>query len=695
MNARKNLHLEQSAKLLASIPKPSLLVYDRETTPWWKQILDPRSDMVRRWNYFFLLTSIGSLFLDPLYLLLPSVTAESVCISMDLAMRILLTFWRSVVDIFSIMHISMKFRLAYVAKDSKVFGRGELVMDPRSIAIRYLKTDFIFDLAASFPLPQILIWFVIPATTHNTASRDNHSLSLAIMLQYIPRIRSIFPLTRQILKTSGSLAQTSWAGAAYNLMLYVLASHVLGAVWYLLSVERQYACWKQECKKEWNGTHSPSCELSFLDCTIAEGPARDAWLQTTKLMTTCNPRGNSIDFQFGMFAEAFVEEVSSENFIPKLFYCLWWGLKNLSSYGQGLMTGTYKGENLFSSFICIAGLVLFALLIGNMQAYMQSTSARLEQWRVRRSDTEEWMRHRQLPEELQDRVRRFIQYQWLATRGVDEEEIVKSLPLDLKRGIQRHLCLALVRQVSFFSQLDDQLLDAICEHLVPSLNTKDTYIIREDDPVNEMLFIIRGQLESSTTNGGRSGFFNSITIKPGDFCGEELLTWALVPSSDHLPSSTRTVKCLTEVEAFALRAEDLKFVAKQFKRLHSKKIQHAFRYYSHQWRTWGTCFIQVAWRRYKRKVLTEELMKKESLYYKYMAESAKNHDFEGEQSEGSSKDHRNEQHLGATILASQFATNTRRGVDQKLARVNPDDPSLKMPKMFKPDEPDFSAGGYD
>lgn len=109
----------------------------------------------------------------------------------------------------------------------------------------------------------------------------------------------------------------------------LMSVQVLGAMWYLLSVERQYSCWKQECKKEYNGTHSPSCELSFLDCSTAGGPARDAWLQTTKLLTTCNPRANSIDFQFGMFAEAFVEEVSSENFIPRLFYCLWWGLKNL------------------------------------------------------------------------------------------------------------------------------------------------------------------------------------------------------------------------------------------------------------------------------------------------------------------------------------------------------------------------------
>ncbi|XP_028105497.1 probable cyclic nucleotide-gated ion channel 16 isoform X1 [Camellia sinensis] len=324
-----------------------------------------------------------------------------------------------------------------------------------------------------------------------------------------------------------------------------------------------------------------------------------------------------------------------------------------------------------------------------MQTYLASTTARLEEWRVKRRDTEEWMRHRQLPPDLQDRVRRFVQYKWLATRGVDEEEILQALPLDLRRQIQRHLCLALVRRVPFFSQMDDQLLDAICERLVSSLSTKDTYIVREGDPVNEMLFIIRGQLESSTTNGGRSGFFNSITLKPGDFCGEELLTWALMPSSNlNLPSSTRTVRSLTEVEAFALRAEDLKFVANQFKRLHSKKLQHAFRYYSHQWRTWGACFIQAAWRRLKRKKLADELSRQENLYYMQLSDGEGNNgdDYEDSGGESPAMD-TSVQQLSATFLASKFAANTRRGVAHKVSLVGPP----AMPKLFKPDEPDFSA----
>uniref|UniRef100_M0ZIH0 Cyclic nucleotide-gated ion channel 18 n=3 Tax=Solanum TaxID=4107 RepID=M0ZIH0_SOLTU len=241
--------------------------------------------------------------------------------------------------------------------------------------------------------------------------------------------------------------------------------------------------------------------------------------------------------------------------------------------------------------------------------------------------------------------------------------------------------------------MDDQLLDAICERLVSTLSIMGTYVVLEDDPVNEMLFIIRGQLESSTTNGGRSGFFNSITLGPNDFCGEELLTWALLPNSTQLPASTRTVRTLSEVEAFALRAEDLKFFAVQFKRLHSMKLQHAFRYYSHQWRTWGACFIQAAWRRYMKKKMEYELALQESYYYNQDPNDEGNYNEQSFDDAGPEQPlvdsgSRGSQQLGATILAKRFAANTRRGIELKMADSSS---SLKMPKLFKPDEPDFSA----
>ncbi|GJN28607.1 hypothetical protein PR202_gb16810 [Eleusine coracana subsp. coracana] len=678
--------------------------------PWTpRRILDPGDDAVLRWYRLFLVTCLVGLFVDPLYFYLLHTDGHNSCVSMDMGIGVIVTAVRTVADLFYLAHMILKFRIAFVAPSSRVFGRGELVRDPDQIAIRYLKNDFIIDLAAMLPIPQvssnnIIIWFIIPAVS-STANRTNNTLSMIVLIQYIPRVFLIVSLNSKIVKASGVVTRTAWAGAAYNLLLYTLASHVLGAMWYLLSIERQYTCWMEVCHNE-NGTTAaiPLCELSYLDCRTVKDPARAAWHERSTIRTRCLVPDAT--YEYGLFSDALNLDRLGVPFVDKYLYCLWWGFRNLSSYGQNLQNSTYKGETVFCILICLMGLVFFSHLIGNMQ----SMTVRLEEWRVKRRDIEEWMRHRQLPPELQERVRRFFQYKWLATRGVDEESILQSLPLDLRREIQRHLCLALVRRVPFFSQMDEQLLDAICERLVSSLSTKDAYIVREGDPVNEMLFIIRGELESSTTDGGRTNFFSSITLRPGDFCGEELLTWALMPNpSLNFPQSTRTVRSLTEVEAFALRAEDLKYVANQFKRLHSKRLQHAFRYYSHQWRSWGACFVQGAWRRYKKRKLARELMKQEGIYYypgggdggdgtggggvDVVVSDSDGAPLLGKQDAGlgGGEDGGGQHaHLGATFLASKFAKNTKRGVAQHHQQRMDDVSTIKFPKLAKPDEPDFS-----
>lgn len=662
-------------------------VFPEGQEPRKSRILDPGGEIFLQWNRIFLFSCLVALFVDPLFFYLPSVVSRdgSSCLTTDVSLGIVVTCFRTLADAFYILHVVVKFRTAYVSPSSRVFGRGELVMDPKKISRRYLRLEFWVDLLAALPLPQIVIWFIIPAIRSSHSDHTTNTLVLIVLLQYIPRLYLIFPLSSQLIKATGVVTKTAWAGAAYNLVLYMLASHVLGASWYLLSMERHATCLKSTCDQEFSPV---KCHLRYLDCDMLDDGQRVTWGNSTSVFSNCDPNGNIV-FQYGIFEKALTENVVSSDFLEKYLYCLWWGLQQLSSYGQNLSTSMFIGETSFAILIAILGLVLFAHLIGNMQTYLQSLTVRLEEWRLKRRDTEEWMRHRQLPQDLRDRVRRFVQYKWLATHGVDEESILHTLPADLRRDIQRHLCLDLVRRVPFFSQMDDQLLDAICERLKSSLCTQGTYIVREGDPVTEMLFIIRGRLDSSTTNGGRTGFFNSITLRPGDFCGEELLTWALLPKSTlNLPSSTRTVRALDEVEAFALRAEDLKFVANQFRRLHSKKLQHTFRFYSHHWRTWGACFIQAAWRRHKKRMLAKSLSMRESWWaseeHRTPEDDTEQHgEEEGDRGIASSASSQVMQHLGVTILASRFAANTRRGAQKAKDVV--------LPKLQKPEEPDFSA----
>jgi cyclic nucleotide gated channel, plant len=74
---------------------------------------------------------------------------------------------------------------------------------------------------------QIVIWLIVPAIKFSTSERNNNIKALLIVLvQYFIRLYLIFPLSYEIVKATGFVAKTAWMGAAYNLVLYLIASHV-------------------------------------------------------------------------------------------------------------------------------------------------------------------------------------------------------------------------------------------------------------------------------------------------------------------------------------------------------------------------------------------------------------------------------------------------------------------------------------
>ncbi|CAL5092252.1 unnamed protein product [Urochloa decumbens] len=652
------------------------LVFQEDFRKMSQKVFDPQDAFLARMNRAFVFACIVSVAIDPLFLYLLAVkyTDKNTCIGFDRNLATVATLVRTAVDAFYLSRIALQFRTAYIAPSSRVFGRGELVIDSALIARRYLRRFFVVDLLAVLPLPQVSIWNFLNRPKGADLLPTKNALLFTVLVQYVPRLVRFYPITSELKRTTGVFAETAFGGAAFYLLLYMLASHMVGAFWYLLAIERLDDCWREKCTN-----------LSFHQCRTymycgGGSQGQSGFLEWRTmirqvLQQECAPVDNSgTGFPYGIYTTAIQSGVySTENLTAKILFCLWWGLQNLSTVGQGLETTHYKGEQLFSITLALVGLILMALLIGNMQTYLQSMTLRLEEMRLKRRDSEQWMHHRVLPDDLRDRVWRHNQYKWLETRGVDEDTLVRSLPKDLRRDVKRHLCLRLVRRVPLFANMDERLLDAICERLKPSLCTESTYIVREGDPVDEMLFIIRGRLESSTTDGGRMGFYNRGLLKEGDFCGEELLTWALDPkAAANFPLSTRTVRAISEVEAFALRAEELKFVSGQFRRLHSKQLQQTFRFYSQQWRTWASCFIQAAWRRHLKRRAAEQRRREEEM------------EMEEADAAGASTSR-----FKTTMLVSRFAKNAMKGVQRQ--RSVRDDALIMLPK---PPEPDFASMDY-
>ncbi|OEL34377.1 putative cyclic nucleotide-gated ion channel 8 [Dichanthelium oligosanthes] len=420
-----------------------------------KNMFDPQDKFLFRMNWIFFSSCIIAVAVDPLFLFLPIINNLN-CIGLDKELAVASTIVRTVIDFVYLVRVFLQFRTAYVAPSSRVFGTGELVIDPMLIATRYFTRLFIVDFLALLPLPQIVVWRYLNSSDGPDVLVTKNALVWVVLIQYIPRFLRIFPLTTDLKRTAGVFIETAWAGAAYYLLWFMLAGHNVGTLWYFLTIKREGDCWRMYCDPK------QACDSRYLYCKDDHNGNYSDWLQSTEIFTQCNGTQPIGIFNFGIYQQALVSGILGPgNFIAKICYCFWWGLQNLSTLGQGLLTSTYPGEVLFSIFICVLGLILFALLI---------VAIRLEEMRVKKRDAEQWMHHRSLPPDIRHRV-----------------------PL--------------------FENMDERLLDAICERLRPALYTENEFILREGDPVDEMHFILHGCLESVTTDGGRSGFFNKVQLK--------------------------------------------------------------------------------------------------------------------------------------------------------------------------------------
>jgi len=67
---------------------------------------------------------------------------------------------------------------------------------------------------------------VLPHLEGSEIMKAKIVLLIIIICQYVPRLLRIIPLYLQITRSAGILTETAWAGAAFNLIIYMLASHV-------------------------------------------------------------------------------------------------------------------------------------------------------------------------------------------------------------------------------------------------------------------------------------------------------------------------------------------------------------------------------------------------------------------------------------------------------------------------------------
>ncbi|XVE83725.1 hypothetical protein DITRI_Ditri16bG0109300 [Diplodiscus trichospermus] len=602
----------------SNLPNNSIRTRSRYSSGPFGKILDPRSALVLRWNRVLLVARGIALAVDPLFfytLTLIVREGEAPCVHLDGGLAVIVTAVRTCVDVVHLWHLWLQFRLAYVSKESLVVGCGKLVWDARAIASHYVRSlkGFWFDVFVILPVPQMLVVvysqrFIAlsveeifmagvakpaPEFMNSKASSpltSDRSMRSGVQPQraFLLQVYHSLCLMRRMRKVTGYIFGSIWWGFGLNLIAYLIASHVAGGCWYVLATQRVVTCLRQRCERSAYCDPSSSCSKSqYLS------PAKV--LKSHSKSFCFDPDG---PFRYGIYEPA-LPVISSNSLAVKILYPIFWGLLNLSSFGNELSPTSNPLEVLFSICIVLGGLLLFTLLIGNIQVFLHVAMANRKKLQLRRRDVEWWMRRRQLPSGLRQRVRHFETQTWDTMGGEEEMKWIQELPEGLRRDIKRYLCLDLIKKVPLFHSLDDLILDNICDRVKLLIYSKDEKIIREGDPVLRMVFIVRGQVIRS--QGLSKGIIATSVLEPGGFLGDELLSWCLRrPFIECLPASSATFTCNEYTEAFGLNKDDLRYITEHFRyRFANNRLKRTARYYSSNWRTWAAVNIQFGWRCYR------------------------------------------------------------------------------------------------
>ena len=371
-------------------------------------VWDPKDEGAKQWAMAFVISLLVAFALDPMYLFVASAHKSYLCLYSDWSYVVILSAFKSIATLFYLANMLLQFHLSYKEplKRTRFYPwsptpppsphAGKWITDVREIRANYINGWFFLDCFAVLPLMEMEA-SLAPAV--GTVSSLVLPLRLLIFLQYIPRAARLWPLLGSN-NESGMLFESAWASFVLNLFMYIMASHVVGATWYWLAVQRYSKCLIDTCHLE---SESLGCKMSFLSCRRSVGTSpdwlhRQQWASVSSAPTNCHWAFNHTPdfFNYGIFNLA-IPLIFSQQELSKYLYSLQWGFTAISTLGGSSVPSEYDVEILFMFCITSSGLFLFAVLIGNIQNFLQSLTSRTFEYQLRRRDMGLWMARRNLP----------------------------------------------------------------------------------------------------------------------------------------------------------------------------------------------------------------------------------------------------------------------------------------------------------
>uniref|UniRef100_A0A3B3VCE2 Potassium/sodium hyperpolarization-activated cyclic nucleotide-gated channel 2-like n=1 Tax=Poecilia latipinna TaxID=48699 RepID=A0A3B3VCE2_9TELE len=406
-------------------------------------IIHPYSDFRFYWDLLMLLLMMGNLIILPVGI----------------------TFFRDentpswiifnvVSDTLFMVDLVLNFRTGIMKEDST-----EILLDPRAIRQKYLKTWFLVDFVSSIPVDYIFLM---------VDSLDSEVYRTARALRIV-RFTKILSLLR-LLRLSRLIRYIHQWEEIFH-MTYDLASAMVRIV--NLIGMMLLLC-------HWDGC------LQFLVPMLQDFPS-DCWVSKNLMV--------------------------NDTWGVQYSYALFKAMSHMLCIGYGAQAPEGMTDVWLTMLSMIVGATCYAMFIGHATALIQSLDSSRRQYQEKYKQVEQYMSFNKLPADLRQKIHEYYEHRFQG-KMFDEENILGELSEPLKEEIVSFNCSSLVANMPLFANADPNFVTAVLTKLRFEVFQPADFIIREGTVGRKMYFIQHGRV-SVLTRGNKE-----TKLSDGSYFGE-------------------------------------------------------------------------------------------------------------------------------------------------------------------------------
>ena len=237
---------------------------------------------------------------------------------------------------------------------------------------------------------------------------------------------------------------------------------------------------------------------------------------------------------------------------------LYWSVQTLSTVGYGDITPKTNAERFFAICVMLFGVGVYSYVIGNVASLLANIDPAKSHHIENLERLTAFMSYRELPHDLQQRIRHYYNYLWEKRLGYDETAVLSTLPPGLRTEVTLYLKREFLENVPLFKGASEEFTRDIALQMRPVIFTPGDYVFRAGEPGHDMYFVSRGELEVLSEDGRTV----HTVLRDGDMVGEIALFFN--------KPRTASVRAITYSDLYRLDREMFERVSERYPAIASK-----------------------------------------------------------------------------------------------------------------------------